>query len=115
MELEIIEQRKKLANTNITKMISNKQFKEAYKFYDEYCNDNILQEKNPDKELDFMKEVVKEHGTNGEILKKAVEAVTDCKGEMLDFTAKLMQDTLKTDEYKKAFEAGQGETAENTR
>lgn len=115
IEIEIIEQRKKFANTSITKMINNKQFNEAYKFYDEYYNDNILQEKNPDKELDFMKEVVKAHGTDTKTLNEAVNAVTDFKNESPAFTAKLMQDTLKTDEYKKAFEAGQGETAENTR
>lgn len=65
--------------------------------------------------LDFIKDVVKEHGTDTEKLNEAVIAVTNFKGETTKFTAKLLQATLKTEEYQKAFEKEQGKTQQNTR
>ena len=73
--------------------------------------------RNEDSNLNFMKEVIKEKGVNTNILHKAINAVIDIKEKWNEpaFKAKLIQDTLKTDEYKKAFEAGQGKTAEIAR
>ena len=58
-------------------------------------------------ELDFMKAVVKEHGTNGDILQKAVQAVSNIKDQSPAFMSKLLNDTLKTDEYNIALNKGQ--------
>lgn len=63
----------------------------------------------------FMKEVVKIHGTDAKIIENAVDVITDIKDESPKFKAKLFNDTLKTDEYKQAFDKEQGKTIENTR
>ena len=72
-----------------------------------------------DREL-FIKAVVKKHGTDFEAIQKTVDDVVD-KAENLnlglfnskmEFKAKLLNDILVSDEYKKAFEAGQGKTKE---
>lgn len=70
-----------------------------------------------DTTLSFMKEVVKEKGANIDIINKAINTVVDIEGKWNEpqFQAKLLQNTLKTDEYKKAFEAGQSKTVENVR
>lgn len=62
--------------------------------------------------LKFMKEVVKIHGTDGEILKEAIEVVTNTIDESTEFASKLMTDTLNTTEYKQAFEREQNKSKE---
>ena len=87
--------------------LEEKDFTHAYELHDSVSTENDA--------LDFMKDVVRKHGTDTQILNDAVDAVTVLKGEYPDFTAKLMQDTLKTDEYKKSFEAGQGKSQDYTK
>ncbi len=60
--------------------------------------------------LDMMKEVVKMYGTDTKTILNAVSTLTEVEGETPDFTAKLLQDTMKTDEYKKAFDKEQGQS-----
>ena len=91
---------------------------ENQKFYAAYTIKNLSSDV-PEQDYDssFMKDVIKVYGTQTEPLKNAVEAITDYKGETPDFTAKLLQATLKTEEYKQAFEKeqGQGKSPENTK
>ena len=66
--------------------------------------------------INFMKDVIDRHGVDFKTLSEAAaSAITNSERETPDFTAKLLQATLKTDEYKQAFEAGQSNTAENAR
>ena len=95
---------------------------ERLPFYIDYNiqNKNFLTaytESDDKSDLDFMKKVISFHGTDIQSIQDAVAAITDYKGETPDFTAKLLQATLKTEEYKQAFEKeqGQGKTQENTR
>lgn len=89
--------------------IKEKEFYKAYALIE--LNDAIPV---PDLPIRFMKEVVKEHGTDTEIFQKAIAHVAIRDHLSPNEMAKLMQDTLKTDEYKKAFarEARQGKTTE---
>ncbi len=64
----------------------------------------------PDLPLKFMEEVVKEHGTTTLPLQKAVGSVAIRDNLSPAEMGKLMQDTLKTDEYKRAFEREQGQS-----
>ena len=82
----------------------------AYSIYGTICNSK-------DKPLSFMKEVIKNNGINGDILASAVETVTDCEYQDCYFKAKLLQDTLNTEEYKQAFakEQGQSKATEYTK
>lgn len=68
-----------------------------------------------DKDLDFMKEVIKIHGADAQKLQFAVQAITNSKGESPIFMSKLLNDALKTDEYKQAFAREQGKTQEISR
>ncbi len=63
----------------------------------------------------FMKDIVKTHGTDFEIIKNAVEIVTEQDRLTPPESAKLLNDTLASKEYKQAFEAGQGKTAKNVK
>ena len=86
----------------ITSLIKEQDFFKAYELYGNFAN--ILDE---NYDFLFMKDVIKVHGTQNEPLKKAVEAITDFKGETPEFMAKLMQGTLKLLEYQEAFEREQ--------
>ena len=46
------------------------------------------------------------HGTNDKIIVEAVEAVTKAENESPAFTAKLLQNVIKSEEYQKAFRGG---------
>ena len=70
-------------------------------FYKALCNLYRGSTISSEQSLDFMKDVVKEHGTDTEKLNEAVIAVTHFKGETSEFTAKLFQELLNSDEYKK--------------
>lgn len=65
--------------------------------------------------LEFMKEVVKAHGTDTQTINDAVNAITEYKQESPRFMAKLLQCTLQTNEYRQSFDAVQGKSQENTR
>ncbi|MBR3722138.1 MAG: hypothetical protein IKN12_05160 [Selenomonadaceae bacterium] len=52
--------------------------------------------------LDFMKVVVKEHGTNPQIINNAIEAVVNANYETTEFSVKLLQEIRKTEEYQTA-------------
>ncbi|MBR6298188.1 MAG: hypothetical protein IKR34_02985, partial [Candidatus Gastranaerophilales bacterium] len=65
--------------------------------------------------LEFMKEVIKEYGANAHIINSAVNVAADVENESTEFAAKLLNDTLNSKEYRKAFEEAQGKTEENTR
>ncbi len=65
--------------------------------------------------INFMKDVIDRHGVDFKTLSEAASAITNSERETPDFTVKLLQATLKTDEYKQAFEAGQSKTAEIAR
>ena len=67
------------------------------------------------KGVDFMRAVVKEHGADTETLMDAINIVTDIEKEEPKFTSKLLNETLKTEEYKMAFDKEQNKTAENIR
>ena len=88
--------------------IKNNDFKSAAKLLAKYYNDS-------DDYLNFMKEVIKIHGTDTKIINDAISAITETENESPAFMAKLLNDTLKTDEYKKAFEAEQGKGKEKAR
>lgn len=92
MKSEITEQRRIYC---IKENITNLNFLSAYSMY----------ELNENKPISFMKEVVKIHGTNGDILKNAVESITNYENESQEFMAKIFNQTLKTEEYKEAFNA----------
>lgn len=83
------------------KYIKNKDFNSALKPLTRY-------EKLSSRDsLNFIKEVVKIHGTNSKIINDAIYAVTEHKNESPAFMSKLLNDTLKTEEYKKAFDSEQ--------
>ena len=89
-------------NDDITNEIKSKNFNTAYNLF---CkNESVTDSEKP---LEFMKRVVKCHGTDTRTLQDAVIAVTGEENETQEFTAKLLNDTLKSDEYKNAFEATQ--------
>lgn len=67
------------------------------------------------KGVDFMRAVVKEHGADTETFMDAINIVTDIEKETPEFTSKLLNETLKTEEYKRAFDKEQNKTAENIR
>lgn len=104
--------------SNIENNIKSLDFVSAYTTFrnindvEEFMNIPTL---SGDGNLDFMKEVVKIHGTNGEILKSAIKSITDFYDESPAFSAKLLNDTLKTNEYKEAFAKKQGKTEEISR
>lgn len=56
----------------------------------------------------MMRYVVNFYGTNTEAIIKAAESITNYNDESSDFTAKLLQNTLKTTEYKIASEKEKG-------
>ena len=63
----------------------------------------------------FMKDVIRLNGTDKEMLKDAILAVSDVESKPMDFSVKLQNETLSSKEYRDAFEKSQGETRENTR
>ncbi|MBR3721629.1 MAG: toprim domain-containing protein [Selenomonadaceae bacterium] len=65
--------------------------------------------------LKFMKDVIKEHGAETKTLHDAIQVVANTDDKPTEFVAILLNDTLKTKEYRKAFEEAQGKTEENTR
>ena len=70
-----------------------------------------------DTALNFMKEVVKVKGTNTDIINKSINAVVDSEEKWNEpgFTIKLLNNTLKSEEYKEAYNKEQSKTSENTR
>ena len=79
-------------------LIKEQSFYEAYTLIE--LNDKIPIS---DLAIQFMKDVVKEHGTDAKILQKAVEIVGIKDSLRPQDMAKLLNDTLKTEEYKKAY------------
>ena len=79
----------------IKENIKNKDFKGAYNRYSK--DENIISYNKP---LDFMKEVVKELGIDIPHLQKAVDCVAVQENMNAEEADKLMQDTMKTKEYK---------------
>lgn len=70
--------------------------------------------KNSD-DLYFMKEVINQHGTDTNKLQSAVEAITDLKHESPIFMSKLLNDALKSEAYKQAYEKNQNKDKEVAR
>ena len=68
-----------------------------------------------DFDVSFMSDVVSVHGANGKMINEAVLAVTKFKGESTEFSVKLLDATLKSEQYREAFENEQDKTQENTR
>lgn len=98
-------------NEDIKDKIKNKDFENAYKLY---CDDESISSDN--KPIDFMKEVLQEHGIDAKILDDAAKAITDYMGEITAFKAKLLQDIMKTDEYQNILHSnggGKGEGKQN--
>lgn len=85
--------------------IENYNFQLAYKKY-KFSNISF-NEAVQDIALGFMKEVVSIHGTDFQAIQDAVDAITKAENELPDFRAKLLQNTLKTEEYQNAFEKEQ--------
>lgn len=83
-------------NIEVIKKIANKEFDEAFKIFENFSKNNDA--------LTFMRMVVNCHGTDGNILKSAIETVTEQFCESPVFTAKLLNSTLNSAEYNKAFE-----------
>jgi len=81
--------------------IKNKDFHRAYSF----CKTVTRNISSEECQLGFMKEVVKIYGTNGDMLKAAIEAITNFENEDFRFKVRLLSDTLKTREYKSAFDS----------
>lgn len=63
----------------------------------------------------FMEDVVRINGTDKTMLSDAILAVTDTENESMEFSVKLQNKTLSSEEYRKASEKSQGEVQENTR
>ncbi|MBR3622067.1 MAG: Rpn family recombination-promoting nuclease/putative transposase, partial [Selenomonadaceae bacterium] len=57
-----------------------------------------------DFDVSFMSDVVSVHGANAKMINEAVLAVTKFKGESTEFSVKLLNDTLKSEQYREAFE-----------
>ena len=83
-------------NIEVIKKIANKELDKAFKIFENFSKTNDA--------LKFMRMVVNCHGTDGNILQSAIETVTEYKDETPIFTAKLLNNTLKTAEYNQAFE-----------
>lgn len=86
--------------------IKNKEFETAYLIYREHKKDD------GDLDINFMREVIKEHGTDTDTLQSAVEAVTAAKRELPIFMAKLLNSATETEEYKNIFENEHGNSQE---
>ncbi|MBR3622527.1 MAG: hypothetical protein IKN43_04155 [Selenomonadaceae bacterium] len=52
--------------------------------------------------LELMKAAIKNHGADNQFLKSMAKAIARCNSEDQEFTQKLLKETLKTEEYKKA-------------
>lgn len=61
-----------------------------------------------------MSDVVSVHGANAKMINEAVLAVTKFKGESTEFSVKLLNDTLKSKQYREAFENEQNKAQEYT-
>ena len=100
-----------LLENSKTNHIKQKNFEAAYdeavKLNQEPTRENLP--------LNFMKDVIKEHGTDTMAITQAATAVTFAEGEMTEFTAKLLNGTLQTPEYRKAYEKGQTKTEQYTK
>lgn len=107
---EINSKNELIEKENISNMIQ-----EEIKNQDFFAAYMCVRNKGDFDELDFMKEVVKEHGANGDIIQKAVQVVSNIKDQSPEFMSKLLNDTLKTDEYKIAFNREQVKTKDNAR
>ena len=67
-----------------------------------------------DFDVSFMSDVVSVHGANAKMINEAVLAVTKFKGESTEFSVKLLNDTLKSEQYREAFENEQDKAQEYT-
>ena len=67
-----------------------------------------------DFDVSFMSDVVSVHGANAKMINEAVLAVTKFKGESTEFSVKLLNDTLKSEQYREAFENEQNKAQEYT-
>lgn len=94
----------------------NKNFNSGFERYFYNPNENLNYSESEKNKfaagLNFMKGVVQVHGTNEDNIKAAVVAVTDYFAESQDFSAKLMQSTLGTKEYREEFEKEQNKEEE---
>lgn len=61
-------------------------------------------------DIDFMKAVVKEHGTDTTTLTDAINIIAGIEKKVPEFVSKLLNETLNTEEYNKAFDKGQNKT-----
>lgn len=93
-----------LKNQMVIENIENYKFINAYEIFHS--------DKKP---LDFLKEVVKIHGTDIKILNSAIEIVTKYENEVPEFKAKLLNDILNTEEYKQAYNKEYGKSVENSK
>lgn len=84
---------KKYDSNLINDYIKDKNFNFAYFLFQSQENNFI----------NFMKEVIKIHGTNSDCIKSAINVITNYENESPEFASKLLHDTLNTEEYKKAF------------
>lgn len=101
-----------LVISSLDDLMNNKpkiNFNSGFERYFYNKNNNASENENAklDAGLSFMKEVVKVHGTDESYINSALVAVTDYFVETQNFTAKLMQNTLKSEEYKEEFDKEQ--------
>ena len=75
----------------------NINFEEVYNLYRK--EENMISNKAP---IEFMKEIVKIHGADFNVINEAIEAVTKVEYETTEFSVKLLQDIRNTEEYKNA-------------
>lgn len=93
---------KKQEQSEIKKYLKQKDFVNAYKLYQ-----GLGVENQSDK---FMRLIVLAYGTNTNVITNAVEAVADVEGKWNEpeFKVKLLQNTMKSEEYQKAFRGSGG-------
>lgn len=86
----------------ISDKIKDKNYIEAYNLLDK--DPNITQNEKP---LEFMKEIVKVYGTDGDTLDSAIQFVVDTENESPQFHAKLLKDIMNSKEYKQMLDKEQ--------
>lgn len=95
---------------NVESYIRGEDYVNAYKSMD--FTENLSPEHRGQQ---FIKEVVKIHGSDLKAIREATEAVTSIEHETTEFSVRLFENAQKTEEYRRAKETAQVETVENTK
>lgn len=97
---------------NYSKLYNELSLEEDYKINLSFC---LRHNNYDDKPVDIMKNIVKAFDGDTAVIIEAVKDITNCKGESPIFMSKLLNDTLKTEEYKQVFAKERGKSQEISR